>query len=336
MRHVITFLLLLASCVTVKADSIAAEKISYIPQFSGTVRARWEGDLDDGSSRFQVRNVRVIMQGKIAPEISYFIQTDLCDRGKMKILDAYGQVGIISRLNLRAGQFRMPTGVETFRHPGNYIFANRSTVGKFCNYRAVGARLQYRLPIPLQLEAGVFSPSAIGDHEVWTKTFAFGSKAQYYLGDWTITAGYQTVRPGTVRMDYTDASVAWHSGRWEVEGEYMYKRYARHALDATHLWCIFGSYSMLVKAGIFNYLSFQGRWDGCTDNSDGIATDDNGLLSATEAARNRLTAGATISYRRTRVWLDLRVNYEKLFYHHGFTPSPGQGDRLIAEMVVHF
>ena len=116
----------------------------------------------------------------------------------------------------------------------------------------------------------------------------------------------------------------------------MYKHYLHSTLDNTNLWCVFGSYTMPVKIGIFNYLSFQGRWDGSTANSDGVSVDDNGGITVTDAARNRLTAGATISYRRTRVWLDLRVNYEKLFYHHGYTPATGQGDRLSAEMIIHF
>ncbi|MDE5786264.1 MAG: porin, partial [Duncaniella sp.] len=223
MRHVvITFLLFITTCITVKADSIPAPKFSYIPQFSGTLRARWEGDLDDGASRFQVRNARLILQGGIAPEISYFFQADLCDRGKMKILDAYGQVGIVRGLNLRAGQFRMPMGVETFRASHSYLFNNRSTVGKMCNFRAVGARAHYQLPaVPLMLEAGVFSPWTISDHEMWSKTFAFGSKLQYYLREWTFTTGFQSVRPATVRMNYFDLSIAWHTDRWQVEGEYM-------------------------------------------------------------------------------------------------------------------
>ncbi len=337
MRHVFTFLLLLVGIFPAVADSIAAEKFSYVPQISGTLRARWEADLDDGMQRFQVRNARLILQGKIAPEISYFFQTDLCDRGKMKILDAYGQIGIIKGLNLRAGQFRMPMGVETFRAPWTYLFNNRSTVGKMCNYRAVGARLHYQLPrVPLMMEAGAFSPWTIGDHEKWSKTYAFGSKVQYYLGDWTFTTGFQSVKPAEVRMNYVDASIGWHTSRWQVEGEYMYKHYTHRALAATHLWCLFGSYSMPVKAGVFNYLSFQGRWDGATDNSDGTTVDSDGHITVTDAARNRLTAGATISYRRPKVWLDLRLNYEKLFYHHAFTPATGQGDRLSAELVLHF
>ncbi|MBD5344760.1 MAG: outer membrane beta-barrel protein [Bacteroides sp.] len=335
MRHFITLLLFITSGAAAVADSIPA--FSYMPQISGTLRARWEDDLTDGESRFQVRNARLSIQGDVAPEISYFFQTDLCDRGKMKILDAYGQLGIIKGLNLRAGQFRMPMGVETFRHPANYIFANRSTVGKTCNYRAVGARLHYQLPkLPLMIEAGVFSPWAIGDHDKWSKAMTFGSKVQYYLGEWTFTTGFQSVKPAELRMNYFDLSVAWHSARWQVEAEYLSKHYLHSVLDHTDLWCVFGSYSMPVKAGIFNYLSFQGRWDGSTAGSDGTTADDTGLPAITDAARNRITAGATISYRRTRVWVDLRVNYEKVFYHHDFTPATGQGDRLLAEMVIHF
>lgn len=336
MRHIITFLLL-SMALGALADSIPSPAISYLPKISGTVRARWEDDTETGEQRFQIRNARVSLSGNIARQISYFIQTDLCDRGKMMILDAYGQVEIMQGLNVRAGQFRMPMGVEPFRHPGNYLFNNRSTIGRYiCNYRAVGARLHYTLPsVPLLLEAGAFNPSNIGNHEVWSRTVAFGSKAQYFMGPWTFTGGFQSIKPSTVRVNFFDLAAGWHSGRWLVEGEYMYKHYTHEALSATNSWCLFGSYSMPVKAGVFNQLSFQCRWDGMTDNSDAIA-DDAGIIKVTDPGRDRLTAGATISHWGKSVFLDVRLNYEKIFFHHSKEDLSHAGDRLSIEMIVHF
>ncbi len=336
MRHFFTLLLLSITCGAY-ADSITAPATSYMPKIGGTIRTRWEADTETGEQRFHVRNARVTLPDNIHPQISYFIQTDLCDRGKMKILDVYGQIGIIQGLNLRAGQFRMPLGVETFRHPGNYVFNNRSTIGRYiCNYRAVGARVQYTLSaVPLLLEAGAFNPATIGDHEVWSRTVAFGSKAQYFLGPWTFTGGFQSIKPSTVRVNFVDVAAGWHSGRWQVEGEYMYKHYTCRALDATDSWCIFGSYAMPVKAGLFNQLSFQGRWDGMTDNSNAIA-DEDGIIGMTDPGRDRVTLGTTISHRGKNVFLDLRLNYEKVFYHHSQAAPANSGDRFSIEMALHF
>ncbi len=111
-----------------------AEKISYIPEFHGAVRPRWELDTETGQSRFEIRWARFTAEGKVAPKIGYFLQVDLCDQGVFKFHDAYVKMGIAKGLEVQAGQFRMPFGREPFMAPQNYIFANRSfTVKQMCN-----------------------------------------------------------------------------------------------------------------------------------------------------------------------------------------------------------
>ena len=164
-----------ASADDVKTTSAPTEpKFSYIPTFHGAIRPRWEIDTRTGDQRFQVRNARFSIEGKVMPQIGYFVQLDLCDQGKIKILDAYGKFDLVKGLTLQAGQFRMPFGVEPFRAPANYYFANRSFMAKqVMNYRAVGAKLSYTLPkTPLTLEAGAFNPANMADHNVWSKTVA--------------------------------------------------------------------------------------------------------------------------------------------------------------------
>ena len=90
-RRVLTAVL---ACVAM-ISAYSEEKIDLTPRLHGTFRARWEGGLDGEGSRFQVRNARVSIDGAVAPGIDYFFQTDLCDRGKMKILDAWGRIAII-------------------------------------------------------------------------------------------------------------------------------------------------------------------------------------------------------------------------------------------------
>lgn len=92
---------------------------------------------------------------------------------------------------------------------------------------------------------------------------------------------------------------------------------------------------MPIKAGAFNRLSFQGRFDGMTAHSSGKRNSD-GVLTTNDPARNRVTVGATISYVKKPVWLDIRADYEKYFYRHGVEPVLGQGDRLVLEMVLRF
>lgn len=318
-------------------SALGNERVDYRPNVHGTVRTRWEMETATGDNRFQVRNARLSVDGRIAPAIDYFLNTDLCDRGKMKILDAWARIGIADGLRFQAGQFRMPFGVDPFRGPHTYIFANRSFIGKqVCNVRAVGAKLSYTFPqIPLTVEAGAFNPTPIGDHSVWQRRLAYAGKAEYRWGNVKMSAGMQSLRPDGVRINLLDGAVTWTSGRWIVEGEYMNKHYTRRTHPSCHAYNVFADYHMPLRAGVFNRLSFQGRFDGMTAHSSGTR-DDNGQLVTDDAARNRITLGSTISYNRKSVYLDLRANYEKSFFHSGVDIPQGVGDRLVLELVLRF
>lgn len=316
----------------------AEEKVDYTPHIHGTVRTRFEVATESGKYRFQVRNARVSLDGKIAPSIDYYINTDLCDRGKMKILDVWARIWATKELGFQAGQFRMPFGVDPFRGPNTYLFANRSFIGRqVCNVRAVGAKAMYTLPaIPLSAEAGVFSPTTIGDHSGWNSSLAFAAKITYTLDNVKFATGFQSIIPDSVRTNLIDAAVTWSADRWFVEGEYMYKHYTSNRHKACHAYNLQADYQMPIKAGVFNRLSFQGRFDGMTAHSNALR-DENGYLVTNDPARNRITVGATISYIKSKnLFLLLRANYEKYFYHHGVTTNPDTGDKAVLELVLRF
>lgn len=337
MKRFHTFMAMLCTAA-VAAFAADSTKVNYVPEIHGALRTRIEMNTTQGEYRFQVRNARVSLGGNIASWANYFVQTDLCDQGKMKILDAWARIKPSAQLYFQAGQFRMPFGVETFRAPNNYLFANRSFMGKqMCNYRAVGAKAAYTFAkLPLGIEAGLFSPNAIGDHTGWSKDVAFASKVWYKLRNVTFTTGFSSIHPSLVRANLVDASVVWQAGRWHVEGEYMHEHYAHKAHKAAHSYVAFADYTMPVRAWKFNRLSFQGRFDGITAHSSAIAGDD-GLLITNNPARNRATLGATISYIHTKsIGLDLRVNYEKYFLHHSTAVTPDLADKAVLELVARF
>lgn len=339
-RYSLTLLALLGATLTsTAAESQKTESsFSYVPEFHGTLRPRMELSTTDGDTRFQLRNARVSLNGAIAPTIDYFMQADVCDRGSMKFLDGWIRLGIGKGLKFQAGQFRMPFAVDPFRGPHTYIFANRSFIGKqVFNYRAVGAKASYTLPrTPLTLEAGAFNPSKIGDHTPWNHTLAYSAKAVYRAGDLSLSAGYASIRPQAVRMNVIDGAVTWQSGRWLAEAEYMHTHYTHDRHKANHAYNTYLDYRMPVKAGIFNRLSFQGRFDGMTAHSSG-ATDEDGRIVTDNQPRNRVTVGTTISYLRTKsMFLDIRANYEKYFYHSGVSAPADANDKVALEMVLRF
>lgn len=337
-----SLLLILIPSLELSAETAGSgeQKVDLTPKIHGAFRARWEMDTENNTSRFQVRNARVTLGGMIAPSIDYYFQTDLCDRGKMKILDAWGRIAITTGLKFQAGQFRLPFGTDCFRGPGNYIFANRSFIGgTMNNVRGVGAKLSYSFPIAeassLTLDGGAFNPTSMADHDVWVKQMAYAGKAVVALGDLKFAAGGETLIPDSVRINSFGASLCWQAGGWTVEGEYLNKHYVNSAHRAAHGYNVFVDYGFPVKAGVFNRASLQGRFDGMTAHSSG-KRDKEGRLFTDGAARNRITVGATLSYIYKIVHCDVRLNYEKYFYHHGVVAAPGAGDKICAEMVVKF
>lgn len=95
------------------------------------------------------------------------------------------------------------------------------------------------------------------------------------------------------------------------------------------------NYFMPVKMGVFNQLSFHGRFDGMTDNSSG-ERNSAGFLEIDDNARNRVTIGATLSYILPNVKTDVRINYENYFYRDGIVAPAGDRDKILVELVVRF
>ncbi len=332
---------LLAVCLSmscaVSAPANDSTKVDYIPKIGGAIRTRWEIETADGDNRFLVRNARVRVHGNIAAPIQYYVQADLCNQGKMQFLDAWVRLSAFSGFKVKAGQFRVPFGVDPFKSPGTYIFADRSFIGRdIANMRAVGAQISYEVPkTPLSVEAGVFSPGQISDHSNWSNKMTFAAKAVLNAKPFTITAGYETMSPDSVRINMADAAITFTQGQLTAEAEYMYKHYTNHTFKACHSYNVWVDYGIPLRKGLFKRLSFQGRVDGSTAHSNG-SRDATGVLTADQPYRNRLTAGVTLSYLKKPLKCELQLNYEKYFYHSGYEAPQGRDDKIVAELIVVF
>ncbi|MDE5840435.1 MAG: hypothetical protein K2H49_05900 [Muribaculaceae bacterium] len=310
-----------------------AEKISYIPEFHGAVRPRWELDTETGNSRFEVRWARFTAEGKVAPKIGYFFQVDLCDQGVFKFHDAYAKMEVARGLEIQAGQFRMPFGKEPFMAPQNYVFANRSFMGKqMCNYRKVGAKLTYTVPVslPLTIEAAVGNAGGVADHNTWSKSYMGCGRVTLKAGDFNICGGVMDILPDATRIMLYDIGSTWQRGDWRGGVEYMNEHYVGSSHKDAHSWVAWGDFGKPAKLGIFNRWSVQARYDGMTRQWNGVEG------SADNEGRHRLTAGGTLSYKYKKVFADLMLDYEQYFYRHGYIPPEGQGNKLVVELAVRF
>ena len=320
------------------ADGAAdVEKIDRIPKVHGVFLGRYEGEWPDYRQRFQVRHARVSLEGKILEDLDYYFRMDLCDRGSMKFLDAWARWKFASEFAVQAGRFRVPFGVDAFRGPGGYIFANRSFMAKdMANVRQIGVQLgYYPESFPLTLEAGVFNSSAAADQEVWQKDLDYAAKASYRIGNVTLSASFLSMKPSGVRMNIVDGSVSWRVSRLLLEGEYQHLDYCGDSYKDVNAWLAFASYGIPVKWKPFNLWSFHGRFDAMTDHSTGAPGPD-GYLVTDDAARRRVTVGTSLACNINKVKAEIILDYEKYFFDSGVIAPVGQNNKIVAELVLKF
>lgn len=340
-NHIFTLIILIASnaiptvMLAEENQQLAeeSEKINYIPEFHGAVRPRWEIDTETGNSRFEVRWARFTAEGKISPKIGYFFQVDLCDQGVFKFHDAYANMELAKGLEIQAGQFRMPFGREPFMAPQNYVFANRSFMGKqMCNYRKVGAKLTYKVPISLHLtiEAAAGNAGGVANHNIWGKSYMGCGRITLQAGDFNICGGVMDILPDATRIMLYDIGTTWKNGDWRGGIEYMNEHYVNSYHKDAHSWVVWGDYGKPVKLGIFNRWSVQARYDGMTRQWNGVTGDSD------NEGRHRATIGGTLTYKYKKVFADVMLDYEQYFYRHGYIPTDGQGNKLILELAVRF
>lgn len=328
----------LGASATAPADTVKPE-FSYKPEFHGTFRGRFEQTTEgESAGRFQIRNARLSVGGKVAPALSYFLRADFCDRGKFNMLDAYATFMPSTAWKIIAGQSRIPFSVDASRAVNGYYFANRSFIGKQVgNRRGVGVKGGFSpAQIPLYVEAGIFNTTKIGDHTPWQTKYSYGAKARYTLGEFFVEGGFKSVAPDGIRINLTDVCLSWTDGRWFAEGEYVYKHYTNSSCEPCHAYNVMADYRWPVRTRLFDRMSVQVRFDGMTDHSTGIIDESCGSLVVDDYGRNRLTLGSTASYIRGKVHADVRLNYEQYFYASGVVVAPDDRSKVSVELIVRF
>lgn len=317
----------------------APDAMSYLPELHGTIRTKYEYEPQIGKGRFEVRNARLSVEGKVVPTVGYKAEIDLSDEGAIKMLDAYVRYQPRKWLRFTAGQMRVPFTIDAHRSPHLQYFANRSFIAKQVgNVRDVGAAVAWSFGrgVPVTLEGGIFNGSGLTNQKnFWTDDLNFSVKASaMFVRHLNVTLSCQKARAGDVNVMMYDAGSFWEAGRWHVEAEYLRKHYARGAFRAVNAVDAFAAYRLPLTK-VAQAISFLGRYDYMSDHSNGIR-DDSGALTVNDPARHRLTAGATLSLGRGRLQADVRLNYEQYFYAEGVTPGISDRNKLVLEFVAHF
>ena len=315
----------------------ALDLSAFTAEVHGTIRGKYEYQPEMDAGRFQVRNARFSVSGKVTPIISYKAEIDLSDEGAIKMKDAYTRVSPTKAFDFTIGQMRVPFTIDAHRSPHKQYFANRSFIAKQVgNVRDVGAMAGLHIdgPFPINLQAGLFNGSGLTDQKVWKETLNYSAKAELLPADGlNLTLSAQTIKPGPVRIHLYDAGLYYEVGGWHFEAEYLLKHYKGKAVDNVSAVDAFVCYRMPLRK-YFKHLSFLARYDYMGDHSDGTAGDD-GNIRITDYSRQRLTGGLTFSFAKPFL-SDIRLNYEKYFYRSGGIPKEGEQDKLVIEFMTRF
>lgn len=326
-------------CTPQPKENAKPDWMKYLPTIKGTLRAKYEWSPQIGKSRFQLRNARIGFIGNVLENISYKVEIDVCDEGKIRVADAFAKLSLVEKqFAISAGFMRLPISMDANRGPSSQYFANRSFVGKYVgNVRDVGVRLGYH-PTKLQLniELGIYNG---GQTETtkgqWNKTFIYVGRANYLFGGLKTEISFLCQRPDKIRMNSFDVALSWNYKNIFLEGEYMNKQYVHNSFKTVHAYNIMGHYRFPISK-VLTHILLQGRWDSMTDYSDGVVTNEQGKLACTNPGRDRLTLGVTFGYIK-KIGAEFRINYEKYFYHDdNVIASDNERDKLVAELVVKF
>ncbi len=338
MKKAIIVILCLFAVVTVSTGAEKA-KSPYIPDFHGTIRAKYEYEPTINKGRFEIRNARLSVEGKIIPIVRYKAEIDLSDEGSIKMLDAYIRLQPKERLKFTFGQMRVPFSIDAHRSPHLQYFANRSFIAKQVgNVRDVGvaASWTFGARTPITLEGGIFNGSGLTNFKnFWTSDYNFSLKSQICL--WrqlNIVLSCQKAKASDVNTYMYDGGIYWENSRWHIEAEYLRKHYANDAFRPVNAVDAFAAYRLPLKRNKMA-LSFLGRYDYMSDHSKG-SKDENGILLVDDPERHRLTGGMTLSLGKGALQADIRLNYEQYFYNKGVEPSISEQNKIVLEFVAHF
>lgn len=344
-RILFVILLSLYCGINVVAQGTATEKakeLPFMPVINGTFRAFYRQSTVSDQSRFEVANARLSLSGNVMEWLKYYTQVEYDNLGKIKILDAYATIIPTNGLKIMAGQMRVPLCVEATRSPFAYYFADVALVTKFGNLRSVGVKAGYTIPeLPWYFEGGVFNASDMSDHSTWNSALTYSIKTNYTAKcGLKPEIGFMSRVPGGegvgVRVNQYDASLSWTCGRFFTEVEYLYRTYADGAHPDSYAYNFFVDYSIPVKWRMADQVSFQARFDGISDASEGKKNAE-GELDTNIDARRRVTIGTTFSSKIGNLSTHFRLNFEQYFYGHTSPrPSTADNNQIVAGVMVHF
>ena len=329
--------LLILPVILLSASVTAQQKKSiYEPSIDGTIRGKYEYNTSLDGHRFQVRNARFSVRGAVSEYARYKAEIDLSDEGVTRMLDAYVEMKASDRISFVIGQQKVPFSTDNLRSPHNFLFANRSFLGKqLAGLRDVGATLEYEAGnnLPLELIAGVYNGKGLYNQKEWRNALSYAFRAIYKPADWEFTLNYNTIQPYELRMHIYNAGVMYTLNKWHFEGELFYKVYEQDAFHDTEGFFVIASYEIPTpEIKSMESISPRIRFDQMNEDNNGLINPTTNSYTIDDVKRSRITGGINFNLKKPFI-NEIRLNYEHYFYAKGVANND---NKLVLEFVTKF
>ena len=324
-------------------------RAQYMPKLHGILRGKYEYQPEEDASRFEVRNARLSVNGKMAKRSEYKLEVDLCDESSIKMKDAWVRILPFRSLRLTLGQQRLPFSIDAHRNPSAQFFANRSFIAKQVgDVRDVGFQAGYDFLKKngrkiVSLDAGIFNGSNLDNQKTaWFSAPAYSARLQFFpVQGLAIVPSIQHQQIAERQASYTsfDIGTFYEQWGWHIEAEYLRKIYAHHAFEDCSSVSALTYYKQQIHRtnSFIEAISYLGRYDFMQDHSSGKGgfEKESTQLVLTDAERHRTTLGLTLSIRNPYFPTDIRLNYENYWYPHGGAKE-SERDKLVCEVMIRF
>lgn len=325
---IILFLLISSACFKIFSQDKIDKRPDYIPDIFGILKTKGEFDLDNSLMRFEVRNARFGATGKINNNMSYKIEIDLSDEGRMKMLDAYVKFMPVRNLSFYLGQKKIPFSTDYMRNPAENIFANRSFLAKYINdgMRDIGFYAEYgiegQIPVNIMVAAvngtGNNNPQWIEKPNLAGRLTLGPEKGFRLTGNF-----YQGADSDKKNLSMLGGEIRYTNGTFFIESEYILRRWddSLSVKRNDDGFFIHSYYNFPAKGNMIHLITPVIRYDLIGES-----------VFRKEVDADRLTIGINLGFEPKQFYSEIRLNYENYFR----SSLPIHTDKLTLEFIARF
>jgi len=325
---IIIFLLISSAWFKIFSQDTIDKRQDYIPDIFGILKTKGEFDLNNSLMRFEVRNARFGATGKINNNMSYKIEIDLSDEGKMKMLDAYVKFIPVSNLSFYFGQKKIPFSTDYMRNPAENIFANRSFLAKYINdgMRDIGFYAEYSIDgqIPVNILVAAVNGTGNNNPQWIEKPNLAGRLTLGPEKGLRITGNlYQGGDSDKKNLSMLGGEIRYTNGTFFIESEYIKRRWD-DSLSVSRNddgFYIHSYYNFPMKGNMIHLITPVIRYDLIGES-----------VFRKKVDAHRLTFGITLGFEPKQFYSEIRLNYENYFK----SGLPIHTDKLTLEFIARF